>query len=321
MRYSVVAPCYNAGPNLRELYRRLTAALAPLTDAYEIILVDDGSRDGSLAIMRDLAAADSHVRYLSLSRNFGQDAALAAGVDHAGGDAVILMDADLQDPPELIGQLVAAWQAGADEVHVVQRGRQGIGRLRRALTWLFYRLFRRFSGVRIPLDTCNFRLIDRRIACVLRRCRERGRFTRGLVAWAGYRSAAIEHHRPARFAGETSYSLLGLMRLAREGFTGFSLVPLRLASLGAACAAGLTVAAGLTIGVYRLVAGAGASASGLGLFTVGLFLLAGMGMGLLALVGEYLARVYGAVQRRPLYLVAEETPSAAGGARSASGTP
>jgi glycosyltransferase involved in cell wall biosynthesis len=309
MRLSVVVPCYNEEGNLAELHRRLAAVLPTTADDWELILVDDGSTDGTLAAMRRLSAADPHVRYVSFSRNFGHEAASTAGLDRADGDCVVLMDADLQDPPEVIPDLVAQWRAGYEEVHAVRRRRHGTGPLKRATAFLFYRLINTLSEVPLPPDTGDFRLMDRRVVADFRRCRERARFVRGLVSWVGYRQGRIVYDRPARQAGETKYHFRNLFPLAMDVVIGFSTRPLHLAShLGL-----LVTLASFIIAVVVVVQQLffGHRIPGYTLSTAGLFFLGGVQMLLLGIIGEYLGRVYRQVQERPLYLVREEGGAAA----------
>ena len=304
MRISVVVPCRNEEPVLPELHRRLSAVLGDLADDYEVILVDDGSTDGTLDLLRDLARRDPHVRYISLTRNFGQQIASTAGLDRARGDCVILMDADLQDPPECIPDLVARWREGFEVVAGRRRSREGLSLPYRVLCRVFYRLINALSEVEMPAEVGEFRLLDRRVVEDLRRCRETHRFIRGLTSWIGYRQTFVEFDRPARAAGESKYRLRHLLRLALDAVTGFSLVPLRLAlRLGLAVSA-LSIAAAV---VLLVRAALGGTAPGWpALVALGLFFLGGVQLTVLGLLGEYLGRTYREVQRRPLYLVREE---------------
>jgi glycosyltransferase involved in cell wall biosynthesis len=304
MRCSVVVPCRNEAANLDELHRRLNAVLPTLSDDHEILFVDDGSTDDSLGVMQRLAAADPHVRYVSFSRNFGHEAASTAGLDRADGDCVILMDADLQDPPERIPDLVAKWREGYEEVHATRRHRLGLNPLRRALTWLFYRAVTALSEIPLPLDTGNFRLMDRRVVESFRRCRERGRYVSGLITWVGFRQGQIEYDRPARLAGRSNYGFRQLVRLALDAVSGFSVHPLRIASVLGLVVTVLSFGAGLAVVIHKLFLGL--AIPGYALATSGLFFLGGVQLLFLGIIGEYLGRVYRQVQDRPLYIVREE---------------
>ena len=304
MRLSVVVPCRNEEATLPDLHRRLSAVLPTVADDYEIILVDDGSTDGTLPLMQRLAAADRHVRYVALTRNFGQQIAATAGLDRARGDCVVLMDADGQDPPECIPEMVARWREGFEVVAGRRRRREGLGPLYRLLCAAFYRLIGTLAEVPIPEEVGEFRLLDRKVVRDLRRLRESYRFLRALCSWVGYRQTTIEFDRPARRAGASKYRLRHLLRLAMDVITGFSLLPLRLAGwAGAALTAGSVAAAVVLLG--RLAAGK--SVPGGGFVAAGLFFVGGLQLIFLRILGEYVGRTYREVQRRPLYLVREES--------------
>lgn len=300
---SVVLPVFNEEGNLPELHRRLTATLGQLVGSYEILFVDDGSRDRSWAIIGELAQRDRRVRGLRFSRNFGHQMAFAAGLENACGEAVVIMDADLQDPPELIPQLLARHREGFEVVYAVRAHREGETLFKRLSARLFYRLLHRLTQVDIPLDTGDFRLMGRRAVAAFRRLPERHRFTRGLVAWLGFPATGVPFERPARSAGETNYPLRKMVRLAVDAITSFSHVPLQLATwLGGAVAA---VSCGWF--VVRLVAAAlgGAWPGWLEAALAALFLLAGVQLVAVGLLGAYLGRVFDEVKGRPLYIVQE----------------
>jgi glycosyltransferase involved in cell wall biosynthesis len=299
---SVVVPVFNERESVPELYRRLTAALAGVSSSFEIVLVDDGSNDGSWEIIRELAARDSRVKGLSFSRNFGHQMAFTAGLDHADGDAVVIMDADLQDPPELLPELVARWREGYDVVYAVRARRAGETAFKRFTAAAFYRLLRRITHVDIPVDTGDFRLMGRKAVAAFRRMPERHRFTRGMVAWLGFRQIGVSYERAARHAGETKYPLRKMLRLASDGITSFSYIPLQLASwLGVAVSASafvaLVAALAVRLGGGRMPAWAIAAAA--------LALLGGVQLLAIGLLGEYVGRVLDEAKRRPLYLVRE----------------
>ena len=228
--FSVVLPVFNERESLAELHRRLSSVMIALAEPYEIIYVDDGSRDGSGDLLAAIQQNDAQVRVLHLSRNFGHQAAISAGLDHAGGDAVIVLDADLQDPPEVLPALLAQWRLGFDVVYAVRRERKE-NLFKRSAYDIFYRLLRQVANVEIPLDAGDFCVLDRRVADVLRKMPERNRFMRGIRSWIGFRQIGVPYNRAARFAGQPKYSLLKLLRLAFDGFFSFSYLPLRLASL------------------------------------------------------------------------------------------
>lgn len=298
---SVVVPVLNEQESIPVLYQRLSAVLATL-GSHEILFVDDGSVDRSAAIVLGLRAGDPSVKLLRLSRNFGHQAALSAGLEHARGRAVVFMDADLQDPPELLPELVDKWRAGNEVVYAVRRRRKE-GVTKRSAYFVFYRLFRRLAEMDIPLDAGDYGLIDERVADVIRALPERHRFLRGLRGWAGFRQVGVPYERPERQAGEVKFTVRRLVRLALDGLLAFSSVPLRLASyLGF-----FTAAAGVVYIVFavvaRLVVGhvpAGWTSIIAIVLTVG-----GAQLMLTGLVGEYLARVYDETKGRPLYVVDE----------------
>ncbi|MER5940423.1 glycosyltransferase family 2 protein [Streptomyces sp. NPDC001928] len=298
---SVVVPVFNNATTLRELHRRLRGALTPI-GTFEILFVDDGSSDGSADIIGELHREDPSVRLLRLSRNFGQQAALSAGLDVARGTAVVMLDADLQDPPELIGDLVERWRAGHEVVYMVRRTRKE-GPLKRLSYALFYRVFRYLADIEVPLASGDFALLDRKVVAVLRSMPERSRFLRGLRSWSGFRQAAVEYDRAARPSGESQYTLRRLAKLAADGLLGFSSVPLRLvSSVGLA-----TAAAGAVMVTLVLLARLSALSLPVGwTSTISVILLVGGAqLTTIGMVGAYIARIYHEVKKRPLYIVME----------------
>ncbi|HUU83583.1 MAG TPA: glycosyltransferase family 2 protein [Phycisphaerae bacterium] len=303
-RCSVVVPAYNEQDNLESLHARLTAVLAGTGADYEIILVDDGSADATLEVMRKLAAADPHVRFVSFARNFGHEAASTAGLDRASGDVVVLMDADLQDPPELIPELIDQWAQGHDVVYAQRRRREGESLFKRLTAWAFYRTLNAVTPTPIPADTGDFRLMDREVVGQFRRMREANRFVRGMIAWVGHRQTAVQFDRPARHAGEAKYNLFKLMALSLDAAMGFSTFPLRVATvLGLITTVGAVVA-GSAVVIHKLFFGL--AVEGYALLAAGIFFLGGVQMLLLGILGEYIGRIYTQVQQRPLYVVKEE---------------
>ncbi len=317
VQVSVVVPVFNEEDNLEELHRRLTAVLGSLGGPYEIVLVDDGSKDRSWTLIEALAARDPQVVGLRFSRNFGQQMALAAGLDWARGEAVVIMDADLQDPPELIPELLARHRQGYEVVYAVRTSRAGESFFKRATAKLFYRLLRRLTQVDIPLDTGDFRLMGRQAVAAFRRLPERHRFTRGLVAWLGFPSTGVPFERPVRQAGEAHYPLRKMVRLALDAITAFSHVPLQLALWLGLAAAGAGVVWALGAVLAHCFAWPWPDNPAL---VSAVLLLGGAQLVALGLLGEYLGRVFDEVKRRPLYLVQAQVGGSGREAAAPSGT-
>ena len=300
---SIVAPCYNEQDGLRELHRRVTAAARAATgDRYEIVLVNDGSRDRTWEVIQALCAEDPKVTGVNLSRNFGHQLALTAGLDMVRGKRILIIDADLQDPPELLGPMMAAMDAGADVVYGQRRKRAGETWFKRLTASLFYRLLTRLTKVEVPRDTGDFRLMDRRVLEALQSMPEHHRFIRGMVAWLGFRQVPIQYDRDARFAGTTGYPFLKMVRFALDAVTSFSIVPLRIASI---------MGVGLGLLAFMGVAYAVASwlvfdtVPGWTSITVIVTLLGSIQLLSLGVLGEYVGRLYIESKRRPNYLIAE----------------
>lgn len=298
---SVVVPCFNEQEVIRETHRRLTAALRGLKAEYEILYVDDGSRDGTPAILQEIQQGDGNVRVVRFSRNFGHQVAVTAGMDHAAGDAVVLIDADLQDPPELIEQFLAKWREGYDVAYGRRTEREGETAFKLATASLFYRVLRSLTAVDIPPDTGDFRLMDRQVVDTLRRMPEQDRFVRGMVSWVGFRQAAVPYRREARFAGESKYPLRKMLRLAGDAIVSFSPMPPRLASFAGLGTLGAGLATLLVIALTAAFGGASVTAGRLALAAV--LVVGGVQLLAVGLLGEYLSRVYRQVQGRPLYVV------------------
>jgi glycosyltransferase involved in cell wall biosynthesis len=297
---SVVIPVFNEEANIPELFRRLDAALSGLSGSHEIVMVDDGSTDRTWAMVGELAGGDPRVKGVRFSRNFGHQMAFTAGLDHADGDAVVIMDGDLQDPPELIPELVARWREGYDVVYAVRGKREGETAFKLITAAAFYRLMERIARIRIPVDTGDFRLMSRRAADALRRLPERHRFTRGLVAWLGFPQTGVTFARAARHAGETKYPLRSMLRLASDGITSFSYVPLQLATWLGLLVAGVSLAAEVAL------LGARAFGAHPWIWTyvaAALGFLAGLQLLMTGALGAYVGRIHDEVKRRPLYLV------------------
>lgn len=311
---SVVLPVFDEETTLPLLHQRLTGVLAAMGISYELLFINDGSRDRSWPALLDLANADAHVRAVNLSRNFGHQIAISAGIELSRGDAVIVMDSDLQDPPELIPALYAKYREGFDVAYAQRRTRGGETWFKNLTAKLFYRLIRRMSTVDIPVDTGDFRLISRRVVEDLRRLQERHRFVRGLVTWVGYNQAAVPYDRAPRSQGATKYPLRKMVSFALDGFTGFSSEPLRLAThLGALFAVG---SFGLMVGltVFKLLGGQGLVTGWTSIIVAVLF-LGGVQLLAIGILGEYIGRIYEEVKGRPLYLIREEVGGESGAMR------
>jgi len=299
---SVVLPIYNEEKGIDELYRRLTEVLGPTGWSYELVLVNDGSRDGSWRKILELGSRDRRVCGVNLSRNFGHQIAITAGVEMSRGAAVVVMDSDLQDPPELIPVLYAKHQEGFDVVYAQRRTREGESWFKEVTAKAFYRLIRRMTTIEIPVDTGDFRLMSRRVVNDLMKLQEQSRFVRGLVTWVGYNQTPVLYDRSKRYGGETKYPLAKMMRFALDGITGFSSQPLRLASHAGLffAFASLTLMAALM--VYKLGGGT-AVIPGWTSLAVAVLFLGGVQLLAVGILGEYIGRIYEEVKRRPLYLV------------------
>lgn len=307
MKLSVVIPAYNEEQNLPVLHERLTRVLEQCADEHEIIFVNDHSRDGTLDVLRRLAAADPRVRYVSFSRNFGHEIAVAAGMDRAEGDAVVIMDADLQDPPELIAQLVERWRDGVQVAYAQRRSRAGDPLLKRAAIYVFYRLLGRIAEIDIPLDTGNYRLMDRRVVEVVRSCRENPRYVRGLVPWAGFRQEPVLFDRDARHAGQTNYSVSRLFRLAFDGICSFSLVPLKASTWLGTAAIGLSLLLTLAVVLERIFVNSDDVPRGFAFLACIILFIGGVQLFMLGMLATYVGYIFKNVQQRPMYIVAEES--------------
>lgn len=301
---SVVVPAYNEQVVLPEFHRRTLAALRPLGLTFEIIYIDDGSSDGTLAVMRSLYAADpEHVVVVALSRNFGKEIAMTAGLEHARGEAVVVIDADLQDPPELIGQLLEHWRAGCDVVYARRKRRLGETLLKRMTAHYFYRIIRRVSRVRIPHDTGDFRLLSRRATDALLTLREQHRFMKGLFSWIGFRQQAVDYERDPRFAGETKWNYWKLWNYALEGITSFTIAPLKVATYLGTAVAVISLLYAIVL-VYKTIVH-GNPVAGYPSLMVAILFLGGVQLLSIGVLGEYLGRTFNEVKGRPLYFVGE----------------
>lgn len=298
---SLVVPMHDESEMCAIFFDRVVPILQSVTENYEIICVDDGSRDDTLAALISFRLRNPRIKIIGLSRNFGKEAALTAGIDHASGDAVIPIDADLQDPPELIPELVSRWLEGFDMVVAVRTDRRSDGFFKRATANTFYRVIGRLSEVQIPANAGDFRLLDRTVIEALKRLPERGRFMKGLYAWVGYNSAVVEYARPARAAGNSKWKFWGLWNFALDGIFSFTTLPLRIwtyVGLGTAVFAGIY---GTFIVLRTIIYGI--DVPGYASLTVLLLFFSGMNMIGLGILGEYVGRVFSEVKQRPLYLI------------------
>ncbi|WP_206811614.1 glycosyltransferase family 2 protein [Paradesulfitobacterium ferrireducens] len=303
IEYSIVIPVYNEEAVIEQTYARLKQVMDQADGPYELIFVNDGSCDRSFDIIKSLRDKDSTVKLISFSRNFGHQIAITAGMEHGSGAAVVVIDADLQDPPELILDMIAKWKEGYDVVYAKRLSRKGETFFKKQTAHLFYRLLRASTDIEIPVDTGDFRLLDRKVCNEMKRLPEKNRYVRGLVSWVGFRQTAVEYERDERLAGKTKYSLKKMLKLSLDGLTSFSFKPIKLASY----AGGLLIVSGL---VYLLIllllkAGSGSAISGWNLVMAVQFLLTGVLLSMLGIIGEYIGRIYDETRDRPLYIVSE----------------
>lgn len=312
MKHSFVFPVFNEEAILPELHRRIQASLAqPLRsrgDSWEIIFVDDGSRDRSRELIRGLVAQDPAVRLVALSRNFGHQVAITAGMDHATGDTVTVMDADLQDPPEVVLRMIDKHREGFDVVYGVREKRIQESVFKRLTAAVFYRLLRSSTQLEIPLDTGDFRLMSRKAVDAMKSLPETHRFVRGLAKWVGFRQTSVSYIREARFAGETKYPFRKMLKLAWDGFTGFSLVPLRMATYLGLSSSLFSLIVGIWTLYVRLFTDR--TVQGWSSLMVALLFLGGAQLFTIGILGEYVGRIFEETKRRPLYLVEELTQAA-----------
>jgi dolichol-phosphate mannosyltransferase len=302
--YSIVAPVYNEICCLDELYQRLAEVMDHADGEWELVLVDDGSTDGSTEKIRELARQDKRVRPVIFARNFGHQIAVTAGFDYSRGDAVIIIDADLQDPPEVILELIQKWREGYEVVYAQRSEREGETFFKRVTASLFYRTIYRITDVKIPLDTGDFRLLDRKVVNVMNSMRERHRFLRGMSAWVGFRSVGVPYKRAARFAGSTKYPFKKMLKLALTAVTSFSYVPLQIAMWVGFISAGAAILAIPVVIVLRLIGSQFFFGQATTLIAV--LFLGGVQLISLGILGEYVGRIYDEVKGRPLYIVSEE---------------
>ncbi len=303
-RYSIVAPIFNEEGNIALLFERIASVMNSTGESWELLLIDDGSIDRSPQLMDDLAKRDSHVRTIHFARNFGHQTAVTAGIDYAVGDAVVLIDADLQDPPELILEMIERWKAGFHVVYAVRAERKGESRFKVLTAKLFYRVIYRITDVSIPVDTGDFRLMDRKVVNALKAMPEHNRFIRGMTSWVGFKQTPVSYVREARYSGETKYPFKKMVRFALDAITGFSYFPLQIMVyvslvLGLLALLAIPVIAFLRLSMGVLFLGGQATT------IILLLLLSSFQLFFLFILGQYVARTYDEARSRPLYIVAE----------------
>ncbi len=310
--FTVIAPVFNEIESLQKFYEKITEVMDQTGEPWELILVDDGSSDGSTDLIKSLAGKDERVRPVIFARNFGHQIAVTAGLDYSRGKAVTIIDADLQDPPEVILELIARWREGYQVVYAVREEREGETWFKKFTASMFYRIIYRITEVKIPQDSGDFRLLDRAVVNVMNNMREKHRYLRGMSSWVGFKQIGVKYHRAARFAGTSKYPLKKMLKLASNAITGFSYFPLQLATYMGMIAAGVSIIAIPVVILLRLT---GVSAFlGQATTLIAVLFLGGVQLITLGILGEYLGRVYDEVKGRPLYIVAEapERDSSAG---------
>jgi len=301
VRYTIIVPVYNEEAVIQESYRRLTRVMESTGEPYELLFINDGSEDRTAELIEGFAEKDECVELLDFSRNFGHQIAITAGMDYARGDAIVIIDADLQDPPELIPKMIEKWQEGYEVVYAKRSQRKGETLFKKWTAALFYRLIGAMAEVKIPLDTGDFRLMDRKVCDAMQSIREKNRFVRGLVSWVGFRQTAIEYVREERYAGETKYSLKKMLRFSMDGITSFSYKPLKMATylgflVSSVSFVYLIVSLGQKIFTASTVAGWSA-------LIACLMLLNGVILIFIGILGEYIGRIYDETKNRPLYVL------------------
>ncbi|MBD1839762.1 glycosyltransferase family 2 protein [Coleofasciculus sp. FACHB-64] len=303
-KYSFIIPIYNEEKSIPELYRRMSAVMERLDAPTELILVNDGSRDRSLQMLRELHEKDPRVCYLSLARNFGHQIAVTAGLNFVRGEAIVILDADLQDPPELIPDMVEKWQQGYQVVYAQRIKRHKEGWFKRFTAYVFYRLLKRLANVDIPTDTGDFCLMDRQVADILNSMPERNRYIRGLRSWVGFPQTAVYFERHPRFAGEVQYTFSKSLSLAVNGLVSFSKVPLRLSTYVGLFAAAIALVMAILVLYWRIFV-PNSPLTGFTLILVAIFFLGAVQLVSIGILGEYVGRIYEEVKGRPLYTLAE----------------
>lgn len=301
--YSIIAPIFNEEGNIPDLYQRIVQTMDLTGEPWELIMVDDGSQDNSPKLIRELSQNDPRVRKVLFARNFGHQLAVTAGLDYSRGDAVVIIDSDLQDPPEVILDLIAKWKEGYEVVYAVRSEREGESWFKLATASIFYRIIYRITEVNIPLDTGDFRLLDRKVVTVMNSMRERHRFLRGMSVWVGFSQVGVYYRRSARYSGETKYPLKKMIKFASDAITGYSYFPLQLATYVGFICAGISILAIPVVIILRL---AGSQAFfGQATTLIAVLFLGGVQLISLGILGEYIGRIYDEAKGRPLYIVKE----------------
>ena len=303
-KYSLIIPIYNEEETIPELYRRVSDVMDSLDDSVELILINDGSRDCSLNLMRELQERDARVCYISFARNFGHQAAVTAGLNFARGQVIVVLDADLQDPPELIPKMIESWQAGYHVVYAQRTKRKKESWFKRLTAYVFYRLLRRLADVDIPADTGDFCLMDRQVVDVLNSMPERNRYIRGLRAWIGFRQTAVKFERDPRFAGEVKYTFKKSLALAVNSLVSFSKIPLRISTYLGLFSALIALLMALLVLYWRLQQ-PDSPVTGLATILIAVFFLGSVQLISIGILGEYIGRIYEEVKGRPAYTIAE----------------
>ncbi|SDD79801.1 dolichol-phosphate mannosyltransferase [Priestia aryabhattai B8W22] len=304
IKYSIVVPVYNEEEVIHETYRRLTEVMRSTKEAYELLFVNDGSRDRTAEIIKAYSEQDPAVVLLDFARNFGHQIAITAGMDHARGEAVVVIDADLQDPPELILEMIEKWKQGFDVVYAKRTKRKGETYFKKQTAAMFYRFLRAMTDIDIPLDTGDFRLLDRKVCNQMNSIQEKNRFVRGLVSWVGFKQIAVEYERDERLAGESKYPLKKMLKLSMDGITSFSYKPLKLASYAGVTLSGIGFIYLLVVLYLKLFTDS--TITGWSSLIVIQLFFSGIILIILGMIGEYIGRIYDETKNRPLYIIREK---------------
>ncbi|MGE7714532.1 dolichol-phosphate mannosyltransferase [Priestia megaterium] len=304
VKYSIVVPVYNEEEVIHETYRRLTEVMHSTKEAYELLFVNDGSRDRTVEIIKEYSEQDPAVVLLDFARNFGHQIAITAGMDYARGEAVVVIDADLQDPPELILEMIEKWKQGFDVVYAKRTKRKGETYFKKQTAAMFYRFLRAMTDIDIPLDTGDFRLLDRKVCNQMNSIQEKNRFVRGLVSWVGFKQIAVEYERDERLAGESKYPLKKMLKLSMDGITSFSYKPLKLASYAGVTLSGIGFIYLLVVLYLKLFTDS--TITGWSSLIVIQLFFSGIILIILGMIGEYIGRIYDETKNRPLYIVREK---------------
>lgn len=304
--YTIIAPIYNEIENIEVLHQRVSEVMDSTGEPWEFVMVDDGSSDGSTKAILDLKSKDEKIVPVIFARNFGHQIAVTAGLDHSKGEAVVIIDADLQDPPEVILDLIAKWKEGYEVVYAIRSKREGETWFKLFTAAAFYRTIQRITDVDLPMDTGDFRLLDRKVVQVMKGMREKHRFLRGMSVWVGFRQTGVEYERAERYAGETKYPLKKMFRLASDAITGFSYFPLKMATYFGFFTAGLSLLALLVAIILRLTGSQ--LLQGQAVVIIIVLFLGGVQLISLGILGEYIGRLYDEARDRPLYILRENPP-------------